>query len=87
MLIELFLKTVLLIINVITSVFPTVTVPSDIASAFASASASLWTLNSFIPIPTLVSCVSILFLTELVILQFKFWKWIVSYIPFFGGRG
>ena len=86
MILEALIIVVLLVINLIFSVFPTITPPEAIATAFTTATTSLWTLNAFIPIPTIVSAVSILMLTELTILQFKFWKWVVSHIPFIGGR-
>lgn len=78
---------VMLVVNLIFSVFPDATLPQGISTAFVTATSSLWTLNAFIPVPTIVSAVSILMLTELTILQFKFWKWVVSHIPWIGGRG
>jgi len=60
---------------------------SGVASALSSASSSLWALNAFIPVPTIALATGIAVSVEIVLLSFRFARFIISYIPFFGGKG
>lgn len=44
-------------------------------------------LNPLIPIDTLAIILSLIIGVELVIFGFKTFKWLISHIPFIGGRG
>jgi len=45
------------------------------------------TFDAILPINTLFTVLTILITVELIILTFKSFKWLISHIPFIGGRG
>ena len=61
--------------------------PSDITNAFTTMGGYVQVLNTILPITTLASVLVILFATDIIIFGFKTMKWLVSYLPFIGGRG
>lgn len=67
------------------NVFPMSSVNLSIASALDSVSSSLWALDSFIPVSVLLQVLGIIFSVEIIIFTFKGIRWVLSYIPFFGG--
>lgn len=75
------------VLSLIFGAFPVVTISSNITTSLATATSSLFSLSSFIPVSTLGTVVAIYVAVELAILYFKFLRFIASFIPFFGGRG
>lgn len=67
--------------------FPTTAVSVGVASAISSAISALWALNSFIPVPTLGIVVGVLISVEISIFVFKLIRFLLSHIPFIGGKG
>ena len=61
--------------------------PSEITSAFATMGGYIQILDTLLPIGTLASVLAVLIGVELAIFGFKSIRWLVSYIPFVGGRG
>lgn len=87
MIITLIVNIILIIVNFLLSFLPlNYVVNAGVASAFSSAGASLWTLHAFIPIDILFTAVFLVLMSELFILQFYFWRWVVSHLPWIGGR-
>jgi len=76
------------ILGVIILALPTGTgFPADVQSAFTTLAGYVQILNTLLPIGTLASVLAVLVATDLAIFGFKSLKWLVSYIPFIGGRG
>jgi len=61
--------------------------PSDAMSAMTTLGGYLRTFDPIFPTQTLITTLTILFLVELAIFAFKTIKWIISHIPWIGGRG
>lgn len=60
---------------------------SDVTGAFTAMAAYVKLLNTLLPISTMASVLLILTGVELAIFGFKTFKWLISHIPFIGGRG
>jgi len=61
--------------------------PSSVSSAFSSIGGYFAFLDSFIPTSDLLTAVGILFSVEITLFVFKVVRWVVSFIPFIGGKG
>lgn len=61
--------------------------PADATTAFQSLGGYLGIWDPILPIATLATCVGLVFAVELGIFAFKSVKWIISHIPWIGGRG
>jgi len=82
------------LINVVTyllggiiSLFPSSTgFPSQVSDAFAWLGNYVSILDPIVPIATLSTCIAIVVGVELSIFGFKTMRWIISHVPFIGGR-
>ena len=75
-------------LHYIITLFPSGTgFPSEVHTAVSTLGGYLHILDPLVPITTLLSCVSLIFGVEIAILGFKTVKWLISHIPFVGGRG
>jgi len=61
--------------------------PSDVQTAFNTMGGYVQLLDTLLPIGTLAIVLGILVSVDVAIFGFKTFKWLVSYIPFVGGRG
>jgi len=61
--------------------------PSSVYTAVSSLGGYTGILQPLVPFSTLAQCVALIITVELLILSFKSLKWIISHIPFLGGRG
>ena len=61
--------------------------PSTWHTAIQSLGGYLHILDPLVPISILLTCITLVFGVEISIFGFKTLKWIMSHIPFFGGRG
>lgn len=72
----------------IINIFPSGTgFPAEVHSAFNTLGGYVGLMDVFIPISTLLTCLTLLFSVEIAIFGFKTTKWIIHYIPVIGGRG
>lgn len=60
---------------------------SDIHNAVISLADYLHILDPLVPIDILLQCLLIIFGAEILIFGFKTFKWVVSHVPFVGGKG
>lgn len=75
------------IVSSIIGLFPVGTgFPTEVHTAVTSLGQYLQLLDPLIPIPTLVSVVSLVFTIEIALFGFRTLKWILSHIPFIGGK-
>jgi len=61
--------------------------PSDVQTAFNTMGGYVQLLDTLLPIGTLAIVLGILVSVDVAIFGFKTFKWLVSYIPFVGGKG
>lgn len=61
--------------------------PDSVHTAAASLGQYFKLLDPLIPTATMITVLSIVFTVELAIFGFKTMKWLISHIPFIGGRG
>jgi len=61
--------------------------PSEVHSAFSTLGSYTGILDVFIPLSTLLFCLTTIFSVELAIFGFKTVKWLISHIPIIGGKG
>lgn len=61
--------------------------PSDVSSSVVTMAGYVAILNVLLPIPTLATVVGIVIAAELAIFTFKTFKWLISHLPFVGGKG
>ncbi len=61
--------------------------PTELFSAFSLAGSYLSMLSPIIPLVTLSTIILLVLAVEISMLSFRTIRWIVSYIPFIGGRG
>jgi len=61
--------------------------PPEVHTAAAALGGYLGILDPLVPIATLATVVSLMFLVEVSIFGFKSLKWVLSHIPFIGGKG
>jgi hypothetical protein len=77
----------ILILNFVFTLFPIISMPAGLATALASATTSLYALNSFIPVVTIALLAGILVAVEIAIAMFKFFRFVLSFLPWVGGKG
>lgn len=76
------------LIQAIINIFPSGTgFPTAFHTAMSSLGDYLHLLDPIIPIDILLSCLLIIFGVEIALFGFKTLKWILSFIPIFGGKG
>jgi len=69
-------------------IFPTGTgFPTEVHTAFSTLGSYLGVLDVFVPLSLLTLCLSIVFGVEIALFAFKTLKWIISHIPWIGGKG
>jgi len=61
--------------------------PADVQSAFTTMAGYVQILNTLLPLSTLATVLALLISVDLAIFGFKSLKWLISHIPFVGGRG
>jgi len=60
--------------------------PSEVHAAATALGGYAGVLDSILPIPTLLATTTLVFTFELAIFGFKTAKWLLSYVPFIGGK-
>jgi len=76
------------VLALVVGFFPTSTgFSTDVTTAFSTFGGYVKILNTLLPISTMASVLVILMSVELIVFGFKSFKWIISHIPFVGGRG
>jgi len=76
------------IIQFFASVLPQSAGFSDsVVSAFSTMSGYVQILNTLLPLSTLALVLSVVITVDIAIFGFKTLKWLVSHLPFVGGRG
>jgi hypothetical protein len=76
------------LVSAIIGIFPAGSgFPDSVHTAAASLGQYFKLLDPLIPTGTMITVLSIVFTVELAIFGFKTMKWLVSHIPFIGGRG
>jgi len=75
-------------LNTIIGIFPTGTgFDSSVHSAFTTLGSYLGVMDVFVPISIMLYCLTTVFSVEIALFGFKTVKWIISHIPWFGGKG
>jgi len=70
------------------NIFPTGSgFPSEFHTAISSLGDYIHLLDPIVPISVLLACLGIIFSIEIAIFGFKTLKWVLSHIPFIGGKG
>jgi len=76
------------LLNGILSIFPLSSgFPSDVDTAVSSIGGYLGILDPLVPIPTMLTILTLIITFELAVFAFKGLKWIFSHIPLIGGKG
>lgn len=76
------------LLNGILSLFPVGGgFPASFHSAMSSLGGYIHILDPLVPISVLLSCVSFIFVVEILLFGFKTFRWIISHIPYIGGKG
>jgi len=77
-----------LLISVVISVFPPGTgFPASVHTAAQAIGGYFDLLDPLIPTSTMLTVILLAFSVEIAIFGFKTLKWLISHIPFVGGRG
>ena len=75
-------------LSFIINLFPSGTgFSTEIHSAFSTLGGYVGLMDVFVPISALLTCLTLIFTVEIAMFGFKTTKWIIHFIPFFGGRG
>ena len=86
--IDLILSTILYWLQSILSLFPIGTgFPSSFHTAVSALGGYFHILDPLVPIDILLACVTFIFGVELALFGFRTLKWLISFIPWFGGKG
>jgi len=76
------------LVSLILGIFPAGgTFPASLHNATQALGGYLHILDPLVPISTLLTCLTLVFSVEIALFGFKTFKWLVSHIPFIGGRG
>lgn len=76
------------ILGIVTAVFPVSSgFSNDFILAFDTLGGYVALVNTLLPVDTLATALAILIGVELIVFSFKSFKWVVSHVPFVGGRG
>lgn len=88
MIVDALISVAVFLLSGIVGLFPQSTgLPAEVHNAFAFFGGYLSMLDPLVPIATLGTCVSILLSVELLLFGFKILRWIISHVPFVGGKG
>lgn len=86
--VDFILNIIFFFLQFLINIFPAGTgFPAEVHSAFVTLGGYMHTLDSFIPFETLLWCLTLIFGVEIAIFGFKTTKWVISHIPFIGGKG
>jgi hypothetical protein len=78
----------LAIVNTVLLVFPnSAGLPAEVGQAFQWIGGYVGILDPIIPIPTLATILSLVISLELFIFGFRTFRWLISHLPFVGGKG
>jgi len=61
--------------------------PTEVHSATTTLGGYVGLIDVFIPVSVMLWCLTFVFGVEIAIFGFKTIKWIISHIPFIGGKG
>jgi len=76
------------LLNTVLSIFPDSTgLPTGFTSSLSYIAGYVGILDPLVPLSTLATCFAIVLTYELSIFAFRGFRWIISHIPFVGGRG
>jgi len=85
---DFFIRIALWFVQSLIGFLPTSTgFPPEIASAFASIGGYADIFSPLIPWATMTIVVGLAFSVEIAIFGFKTLKWVISHLPFIGGKG
>jgi len=88
MIVAAFLTILNYFLQLIVAVFPSASgFPSQVHVAAQQIGGYVGILNPIFPIDTLYQIITLVIIIEIAILGFKSFKWLISHIPFIGGRG
>lgn len=88
MIIDAFINFGIYFISLLIAAFPqSQGIPAEATTAFSSLGGYLGVWSPILPIETLATCVGIVLALEVGIFGFKTIKWIISHIPWIGGKG
>lgn len=88
MIVTIFLNLIYSLLSGFISLFPAGTGFSPtVHSAFQSLGGYFQILDPLIPISTITAGVLFIFAMEISLYAFRMFKWFMSFIPFFGGKG
>lgn len=81
-------NTIFNFLQYIIDLFPSSTgFPSSFHTAVISLGGYLHILDPLVPINIMLTCLTLIFSVEVGIFGFKTLRWLISHIPFIGGRG
>jgi len=76
------------ILTSVISVFPVSTgFPTEVTTSISTLAGYVALINVLLPVPTLATIIGLLVSVEIAVFGFKTFKWLISHIPFVGGRG
>jgi len=85
---DLFFSIVYWFANGLINMFPPSTgFPSEILPAAQTIGEYFGMFSPLISISTLLSCLTLVFSVEIAIFGFRTLKWVISHLPFIGGKG
>lgn len=61
--------------------------PPEVSTAITTMGQYARVLDLLLPVSTLATIIALVLSTQVAIFTFKSLKWIISYLPFIGGRG
>jgi len=61
--------------------------PPEVSAAITTMGQYARVLDLLLPVSTLATIIALVLSTQVAIFTFKSLKWIISYLPFIGGRG
>lgn len=83
-----FISFALYVLQTIVAIFPASTgLPSDVTTALTQFGGYVGILSPILPIGTMATVFALVISFELAVFAFKGVRWLLSYVPIFGGRG
>jgi len=61
--------------------------PTEVHSAFSTLGGYVGLIDVLVPVQTMLWCLLFIFGVEITLFVFKTLKWLISHIPFIGGKG
>jgi len=88
MIADLFFNTVFWFVNFLVGIFPlSEGFPQEAHTAMVSLAGYFGMFDALIPMGTLLTCLTLIFTIEIAVFGFRSLKWLLSHLPFIGGRG